>query len=194
MNPAPVDLNKLKNILGNAKAVMQKVETGNFETGHIDARALTEEGINEMQASGIVRPATQASQVAYDEQTIQNSKLPEAVKKLMLERPIPQLTNPSYTFSLNDVAELAEDKPMALPKIPKTKPVQNVIRESAPSNSGLITISKEQLSEMVSSLVNEKLLEFFTKNYNKMMTEDTVKKTISMLIKEGRLVPKKKTL
>jgi hypothetical protein len=45
--PQPVDLNRLKNILGASKAIMNKVETGNFETGHVDARALTEDGVAE---------------------------------------------------------------------------------------------------------------------------------------------------
>ena len=188
--PPPVDLNRLKNILGSAKSIMNKVETGDYQTGNIDPRALTEEGVNIMKSEGITRPMNMNARpsVGYDEETVKNSRLPESVKKVMLERPIPQLTNPNYTFSLNDVADLADDKPMGFPKTPKT----NVIRESVTNNSGYVTVSKQELNEMVSNLVNEKLLEFFTKNYNKMVTEDAVKKTISMLVKEGKLTPKKK--
>jgi hypothetical protein len=47
---------------------------------------------------------------------------------------------------------------------------------------------------MVNELVNEKLLEFFIKNHNKNITEETVKRTINTLIKEGKITPKKKTL
>jgi hypothetical protein len=43
-------------------------------------------------------------------------------------------------------------------------------------------------------LVNEKLLEFFVKNHNKSITEDTVKRTITTLIKEGKIQQKKRTL
>lgn len=191
MTPPPVDLNKLKSILGASKAIMNKVESGNYETGHIDSRALTEEGVQELQAAGVTKPAMQSTQhLSYDAETIQNSRLPEAVKKLMIERPIPQMSNPNYTFSLDDVADLAEDKPMRAPKAPQKRQVY----ESVSQNSELISLTKEDLKEMVSTLVNEKLLDFFAKNYNKMMTEDTVKKTVNMLIKEGRLIPKKKTL
>ncbi len=192
--PQPVDLNKLKSILGASKTIMNKVESGNFETGHVDARALTEDGVRELQAEGVRRPASQStSQIGYDTETVQNSRLPEAIKKIMVERPIPQLTSPNYTFSLDDVADLMEDKPMSLPKKPKTNSTQKLVNESL-NNSNYITINKEELKEMVSSIVNEKLLEFMTKTNNKAITEDAVKKTINMLVKEGKLTPKKKTL
>lgn len=191
MIPQPVDLNKLKGILGASKAIMKKVETGDFQTGHVDARALTEDGVAELQAEGVTRPvASTPQQMGYNEETVMKSNLPPAIKKAMIEKPIPQLTNPSYTFSLDDVADLAEDKKMGLPRTPKSK----VINESYNNQSGLITVSKEQLREMVNDLVNEKLLEFFVKNHNKNVTEDTVKRTVNTLIKEGRLQPKKKTI
>jgi hypothetical protein len=191
MIPQPVDLNKLKGILGASKAIMKKVETGDFQTGHVDARALTEDGVAELQAEGVTRPVTSTpQQMGYNEETVMKSNLPPAIKKAMIEKPIPQLTNPSYTFSLDDVADLAEDKKMGLPRTPKSK----VINESYNNQSGLITVSKEQLREMVNDLVNEKLLEFFVKNHNKNVTEDTVKRTVNTLIKEGRLQPKKKTI
>ena len=41
-NPQPVDLNRLKGILGASKAIMKKVETGDFETGLAKAVALRE--------------------------------------------------------------------------------------------------------------------------------------------------------
>lgn len=186
--PQPVDINKLKSILGNAKAVMNKVESNNYKTGNVNAKALTEEGVQELQSEGFTRPSvTQAA--TYTEEMVKNSKLPSAIKKAMLENPIPQLTTPNHTFSLNDVSDLNEEKPMGLPKTPKTK----VINESN-KQSGLISISKEDLREIVNELVNEKLLEFFVKNHNKNITEETVKRTISTLIKEGKIATKKKTM
>lgn len=193
--PQALDLGRLKNILGNAKSIMKKVESNDFETGHIDARALTEDGVREMQAEGITRPATQSSQsVGYTEEMVQNSHLPEAIKKAMIEKPIQQLNNPNYTFSLSDVAELSEDKPMGSPRIPKTTPKKKLVQESYTNNEDYITIGKGELKEIVRDLVNEKLLEFFTKSYNEMITENAVKKTITLLIREGKLTPKKKTL
>lgn len=187
--PQPVDLNKLKNILGNAKAVMNKVENNNFKTGNIDARALTEDGVQELQSEGVKRQTPSAPQ-GYTEEMIKNSKLPPIIKKAMLENPIPQLSGPSHTFTLDDVSDLADEKPMGLPKAPKTK----VVTESKTTHSNMVTISKEDLRDMVNELVNEKLLEFFVKNHNKNITEEAVKRTINTLIKEGKIPQKKKTL
>jgi len=53
-----------------------------------------------------------------------------------------------------------------------------------------LTISREDLDAMI----NVRLLEFFTQTYNKMIIEDTIKKTMSMLIKEGKITVKKKTI
>jgi hypothetical protein len=186
MEPQPVDINKLKNILGNARAVMNKVEANNYKTGNVNARALTEEGVQELQSEGFSRPIS-AQPTAYTEEMVKNSKLPPVIKKAMLENPIPQLTSPNHTFSINDVADLSEEKPMGLPRTPKTR----VISESNQQN-GSINISKEDLREIVNELVNEKLLEFFVKNHNKNITEEVVKKTISTLIREGKIETKKK--
>lgn len=185
--PQPVDLNRLKNILGNAKAVMNKVETNNFKTGNIDARALTEDGVAELQSEGVSRPAASAG--GYTPEMVKNSNLPPMIKKAMLDNPIPQLSTPNHTFTLDDVADLAGEKKMKYPSTPKTR----TIAEST-NQSGLITISKEDLKEMVNELVNEKLLEFFLKNHNKSIAEDAVKRTISTLIKEGKVTTKKKTV
>lgn len=195
--PAPVDVSRLKNILGNAKMLMKKVDSGDYETGHIDARALTEDGVQELQAEGVQRPASMsqpsmgASQaVGYTEEMVRNSRLPEAVKKAMIANPIqqPSLSSLSNTFSLDDVSDLVE-KPMGLPNRPKTKPRQR-ISESTNDDSDLITISRSDLDAMI----DVRLLEFFTKTYNKMITEDTIKKTINTLVKEGKLTVKKKTI
>jgi hypothetical protein len=186
--PQPVDLNRLKGILGASKAIMKKVESGNFETGNVDARALTQEGVSQLQNEGVSRPMSQNVQANYSEETIMNSKLPAAIKKAMLEKPIPQLTSPSYTFSLDDVSDLQEEKKMGLPKVPKTK----MVSESYGNKSELISVTKEVLKEMVNDLVNEKLLEFFINNNNKTIAENAVKKTITTLINEGKIITKRK--
>ena len=38
----PEDLSKLKNILGNAKSIMNKVNDGNYETGNVDGNTLVQ--------------------------------------------------------------------------------------------------------------------------------------------------------
>lgn len=185
--PKPVDVSRLKSILGNAKKVMEKVENNDYKTGHIDPKALTEDGVRQLQAEGVVRPqVTQAAtkNVDYTNEQVINSNLPPAIKKAMMEKHIPKPTGLNHTFTLDDVAELA-DKPMGPPKTPKTQP--KVITENR-NNSDLITISKSELDAMI----NAKLLEFLTKSYNKTLTEETIARTINMLIKEGKITVNKK--
>jgi len=184
--PPPVDITRLKSILSGAKAVMQKVNSNNFSTGNIDPRALTEDGVRELQSEGVTRQTT-SSPVQYTNETVMNSKLPDAIKQAMINNPIPQLTGLNHSFTLDDVIDHEQfEKPLPRPKIQQNN-TRPRINEST-NNSDLITISKSQLNE----LINENLLNFFAKSYNKMLTEETVKKTITTLIKEGKIIPKKK--
>lgn len=187
--PQPVDVNRLKAILGASKNIMKKVETGDFETGNIDPRALTEDGVAELQAEGVTRPMSQTmsqvNRVGYTEDDVRNSRLPDVIKKAMIERPIQQMT-PNHTFTLDDVSEMAE-KPMGTPRMPKTAPRRQVAESYQNNNSDYVTVSKDELNEMVSDIVNKKLLEFFMQNHNARLTEDAVKKTITTLMKEGKI-------
>lgn len=193
--PQPMDLGRLKSILSASKAVMNKVETKNFTTGHIDTRALTEDGVKQLQSEGVVRPANQNGSsnnaLNYTEEMVKNSNLPPVIKQAMLEHPIPKVSGPNHTFTLDDVSDLVDEKPMGFPKRPTTK--TQPINESN-SYSDTITVSKSQLNDIVEKIVNQKLLEFFTKNYNKTLTEQTVKTTVNTLLKEGKIQPKKKTI
>lgn len=194
-SPAPVNLNALKTILANAKKVMKKVEDNNFTTGHVDARALTEDGVAELQREGVTRPLNESRHQAqsvtdYTEEQVNNSNLPPAIKKAMLEKKIPRVSMNSSSFSLDDVSDLVE-KPMGLPKTPKTQPRREPINETTfvtNQKSDTITLSKSELNNMI----NERLVQVLSENYNKMLTEEAIKKTINMLIKEGKLTVKKK--
>jgi transcription initiation factor TFIID subunit TAF12 len=186
--PPPVDLNKLKGILGNAKKVMNKVETGDFESGNVDGGALTEEGVQQLQSEGVTRPATNAQPQEVSKDRITNSGLPDDIKKLMLENPIPKLSGPSHTFSLDDVSDLTEEKPMGIPQTPKTnqRPIQeNVVNQ----NNGMINVSENVLRAMIKDV----LIEYLTTDYTKNLTENVIKKTVNTLIKEGKINVKKKT-
>ena len=68
----------------------------------------------------------------------------------------------------------------------------NVISENiqSPTNSDMITISKADLKEMI----NEGISTFFKQVYDKTLTEETIKKTINLLIKEGKIGVKKKVV
>ena len=105
--PQPVDINKLKNILGNAKKIMQVTENGNYKSGNIDGSRLVENTDSYLTANQVPSEYVTQSSVSgldptrginYNEQTVMNSRLPENIKKAMLENPIPQVTM-GHTFN-----------------------------------------------------------------------------------------------
>ncbi len=89
MGNGAISENDLMHKLVQAKKVMNKVDGGNFERGHINEDILRSapEDINP-QASA---PATRPMAVPSIEK-IQNSKLPDAIKKAYIDNPIPQIS------------------------------------------------------------------------------------------------------
>jgi hypothetical protein len=207
--PTPVDLNKLKSILGNAKKVMAVTEQ-KFPTKKTSGESRMNENvgyshpstpmydenderepeyptyINQPQREMVNENRDIYQPMNYDEQAVLNSKLPPAIKEAMLKNPIPKLSGPPSKFSLDDLSDLVE----------KPKPKQNFKSPSVPlresSNdyipSGTINITVDLLNEMIDKRVNEILAKMFTKT----ISEQAIKKTISTLITEGKISTKKK--
>ena len=181
--PPPADLSKLKNILGNAKAVMNKVNTGNYETGNVDGNALVQstdgyvnEGNMNPNATTMGNSTRQMKQPSRD--AIMNSKMPEAIKKAMLENPISQPTM-NHTFNLDDVSDLIDEKPIPAPTA-KRRVNEGVVK------GDMITISEAGLRDMIKDV----LIEYLSADYSKNITEGVIKKTINTLIKEGKIKTK----
>ena len=203
--PQPITADRLASILKGAKNVMKKVESGNFTTGNVDPSMFDvdgtklQEGNSRMMGDTIPKPARIISPEDSNYiNAVNSSRMPDAIKKAMIEKPIVQMTSPSHTFKLEDVANyMDDDKPMGRPKInprpsaPTSKrPQRQFVTETQEYSSDYVTVSRDELAEMVNEIVNERLLEFFVHNHNKRVTEDAVKKTINVLIKEGK-IPKK---
>lgn len=194
--PTPIDVSRLKNILGGARAIMDKVESGNYETGHVDGRALNEDGVQQMMAEGITRPMVQhavapqmnANQPMY--KNMNTSKMPSAIKEAMMQTPIPQMSGPSHTFNYEDVAEHApQQRAPQFPSTPRTNP-QPVYEQQqiGANNNGTFTVSESALR----AIVKDCLLEFMTQTFTQNLSEDVIKKTITTLVKEGKLNVKRK--
>ena len=187
--PQPIDISRLKGILGNAKQIMGKVETGNYETGNIDGRALTEEGVAQLQAEGVRRPMSQTSQV--NESRIENSRLPEAVKKAMKENPIPQPMGLNHTFSLDDVYDIADEKPMPIPQ--GRRPV---VQENYHQPTHQPTQQQQHFAgyseNVLRAMMKDVLIEYLANEYTKNLSENVIKQTLTTLINEGKIAVKKK--
>ena len=90
-----ISQNDLMKKLVQAKKVMNKVDGGNYERGHVNEQILKS---NPEDVLASMDQSTRAPQPVNGDR-IQNSKLPDAIKKAMMENPIPQI-------SLNDTLDM----------------------------------------------------------------------------------------
>ena len=198
--PQPIDMSRLKNILGGAKAIMNKVETGDYTTGNVDGRALNEDGVQQMMAEGITRPQTDVAPIMNDNQpmykNMESSSMPSAIKEAMMKSPIPQGNGLNHTFNLEDIQPQAAKQQnqrvaQQYPQTPTTnpQPVYEQQQQQVGANAnGTFTVSESALR----AIVNDMLLEFMTQTFTQNLSEDVIKKTIGTLIKEGKINVKKK--
>ncbi len=97
MSKGVISTNDLMSKLVQAKKVMNKVDGGDYERGHINEAALY---VNTDDSTVNQEPqAPTRTYVTPSIDKIQNSKLPDAIKKAMMENPIPQI-------SLNDTLDM----------------------------------------------------------------------------------------
>lgn len=185
-----VDINKLKSILGNARAIMNKVDENSspkrknntnkrddddYDGYGDEVKYLSANEIPQEQIQTMGNPLRKQAQIT--EEQIRNSNLPEAVKMAMINNPMPVLQGINSTFNIEDVADL-------IPTTPSKQPV----RENISQKVGDMSINETKLREMIKDV----LIEYLTMDYSKSLTENVIKKTINTLIREGKIQQKKK--
>lgn len=200
--PPQIPADRLRAMLSGAKQIMNKVETGDYSVGNVDSRALTEDGVKQMQAEGIVRPQQNyQAPVNSAIQAQRASKLPPAILEAMQNNPIQQPTwNPTHSFDLSDVPDLIE-KPIVNPQYrqPAQRPQQNQQlaeqqyqpqyqqpQYQQPIQEGMMLVNEAQLRQMM----KDYMLEFMSNTFTKNLSEEVIKKTIGTLIKEGKITVK----
>lgn len=198
-NPAPIDTSRLKGMLMGAKALMDKVETGNYQTGNVNIdTSITGdqlvESVHGNQNTGGENTTNVAPKIVGGKpiyKNLESSRMPKSIKEAMLKQPIPQMSMANNTFTLDDVSDLIE-KP--LPKnMPLTKRPQ-ILETHQPISqvNDTFTVSETALRGIIQDVVNKQLLEFMSETFAKKLTEEAIKKTINTLIKEGKISTKKR--
>lgn len=183
MNPAPVPLDRLQGLLNKSKAVMHKADR---------LKPMASSSINESYDDVEVQELYEGSAVDYAT-SVSNSRLPDAIKKLMMDKPIAKpdqipMTPVSENYSEDDEKPMPE---MQRKRTQQAAPATNnrrPLNENTNSGAKMITISEEQLDKMI----NEKLLDFFKNSYDKALTEAAINRTIRTMINEGVISQKKK--
>jgi hypothetical protein len=97
LNNGPISSNDLMQRLVQAKKVMNKVDSGNFERGQINENVLLSDPDELVTQDFTPSPVKNMPVPSMDR--IQQSKLPDAIKKAMIENPISQI-------SLNDTLDM----------------------------------------------------------------------------------------
>lgn len=173
-----VDLNKLLGPLRGAKKLMEKVDTGDYEKGHIDENAFSGNGeyIEPRKPVVNTQPITETA--------IDNSRLPDAIKRVMKETPIIQPESIMKPFTLDEEDEY--ERKIPLPSQIKRKPVTENVNQSRQNTISNLSDDK------IRGIVQEELAKFFSSYFMKSMTENIQKDTIKSLIEKGVIQRKSK--
>lgn len=157
--------------LVQAKKVMNKVDNGNYHKGNINENILKSDPIELMnslpQETSSTRPVTAPS---IDK--IQNSKLPDHIKKAMIENPIPQI-------SLNDSIDMdfvkGAKRLMEQEGVSTKKTQQKNVGSFSNSNIDMNAIAV-LIENTVRKVMDEKLNQILTAQQTQSINENLVLK------------------
>lgn len=191
-----MDVNRLKAILDKSKTIMTTVDAGQYKKGQVDANLLKQEMVESVNGVAPTRNAPKKTQQQLDPNSddyrarIQNSKMPDAVKKAMLNNPIelPKMPGIGESFTLEDLGyskqtineQVQQPAPIQQPAPQQfyQQPQQYFAPQAPTTNRDEIkSIIKECLAEMMVDTISE----------------HTVKNTIRTLMNEGKIRVKKTT-
>ena len=166
--------------LVQAKKVMNKVDGGNYERGNVNENMLMsspEELMNNQEQPQMLRPVNNG-QVNVDR--IQNSKLPDAIKKAMMENPIQQISlNDTLDMDFIKGAKRLMEQEGVSPK--KSQPQQ---RQQASSNSNIDMNAIATLIEnTVRKVMDEKLNQILSAQQTQSINENLVLKVGDSIFK-----------
>jgi len=179
---------KLANSLLAAKQVMNKVETGTYEQGNIDPTMLQQEATQQVPQQQMMsgNPAQQrAVNQNISEEKIKNSNLPENIKKLMIENPIPTVdfTNDLPSGFIDEVAKKMEQQSQFGAGAQQVKKPQQIQRPQTTQTS----LNEDSLKELIRETIKESVQEIVSEELQK-LTEGTLSLKENLQIRVGNSV------
>jgi hypothetical protein len=176
-----ISQNDLMMKLVQAKKVMNKVETGSFERGNVNETVLRSDP-EELSAQYNQQP--QVRQQEYQQSNvnrIMESKLPDAIKKAMIENPINQI---SLTDSL-DLNFVEKTKRLMESEGVSTKKSPSKQQGNSPSynSSDLIPIIENIVRKTVTEILDAKLNQILTAQQTLSINENLVLKVGDSIFK-----------
>jgi len=177
-----ISQNDLMMKLVQAKKVMNKVETGSFERGNVDESVLRTDP-EELSVQYSQQPQVRQQQPQQTNvNRIMESKLPDAIKKAMIENPIPQI---SLTDSL-DINFVEKTKRLMESEGVSTKKTANrqqSSNNSTSNNSDLVPIIENIVRKTVTEILDAKLNQILTAQQTLSINENLVLKVGDSIFK-----------
>ena len=176
-----ISQNDLMKKLVQAKKVMNKVDGGDYERGHVNESMLLsspEDAMNNTEYQS--NPTRPIGSPSIDR--IQNSKLPDAIKKAMIESPIEQMNQ----ISLNDTLDmdfikgakrLMEQEGVATR--PSAQPKQTIVNNSSIDMKAIAVI----IENTVRKVMDEKLTQILSAQQTQSINENLVLKVGDSIFK-----------
>jgi hypothetical protein len=164
--------------LVQAKKVMNKVDGGNFERGHVNESMLLSDPSEFLNSQEPIQTSTKPVGVPNADK-IQNSKLPDAIKKAMMENPIQQI-------SLNDTLDMdfvkGAKRLMEQEGVSTKKQTQQPQRQSSGVNIDMNAIAV-LIENTVRKVMDEKLNQILTAQTTSTINENLVLKVGDSIFK-----------
>jgi hypothetical protein len=149
--------------LVNSRKVMKMVDNNNYEKGNIDESMIVSDAPDEVLADEPIREKRTLSKnitaAPTDPQKIHESKLPDAIKKAMIDHPIPQISlNETIDIKLVDRAKKLMEQNGSLSTTSKQKNLTKDLGHSSLNESKL----EKLIENAVRKVLDEKLNQILT--------------------------------
>jgi len=185
LNNGPISSNDLMSKLVQAKKLMNKVDTGDFERGNIDeSRLMAPSNDSEYLSESYEQSQPQVNTRPVGTPTadrIQQSKLPDAIKKAMIENPIPQISlsdslDMDFVKGAKRLMEQEGVQSKQTQKKPSPQPTGNA---SGVNMNALATL----IENTVRKVMDEKLSQILTAQQTSTINENLVLKVGDSIFK-----------
>ena len=176
-----ISQNDLMHKLVQAKKVMNKVDSGNYERGNIDEgllRSAPEDVVNNSEYQPTQQSTRPMGVPSVDK--INQSKLPDAIKRAMIESPIPQMDQISLSDTLDMDFVKGAKRLMEQEGVGKKQPQKQVVQYNSNIDMGAIATLIENT---VRKVMDEKLNQILTASTTSSINENLVLKVGDSIFK-----------
>jgi hypothetical protein len=179
-----ISQNDLMYKLVQAKKVMNKVETGNYEKGNVNETILRSSP-EELNASNMPAPSSRQMLQNQSADRINQTKLPDVIKRAMIESPIQQISlNDSIDMDMFAGAKKLMEREGMISKTPKTK--QNGTQPSVNTgnlSSDLMAQLTPLIENTIRKVLDEKLNQILNAQQTTSINENLVLKVGDSIFK-----------